>query len=292
MNRLPILLLGLLTALPAAALDIVATSTSMGAMVRTIAPGAELTVLTAPNRDLHTLQAKPSMIRALRGADLVVAIGAELEVGWLPAAIGSAANPAIRPGQAGYFEAAAQVPLLDVGGPADRALGDVHPVGNPHLDLDPVRMARVGAALADRLGQLDPGAAGRYRANAAAFAAEVDARNKAWRQRLAAAPGVVLYHRDGIYLLDRFGVPLIGTIEPVPGVAPTGRQLKALAGKLRGRTGVIIRAPYQSPRPPQRLAKQTGWTVVVLPLQPPADADGDGYLRHIDRWVETIADAG
>jgi len=278
-------------ATPVSALDVVATSPSMGALVRTVAPNAGLTVLAGPDRDLHTLQAKPSMIRALRGADLLVAIGAELEVGWLPAASASAANPSILPGREGYFEAAAQVPLLEVGGAADRARGDVHPAGNPHVDLDPVRMAQVAEALAQRMGQLDAGAAAAYRANARRFANAVDQRVPEWQTQLAGATGVVLYHRDAIYLLDRFDVPLLGTIEPVPGVPPSGRDIRRLAGNLRGRTGVIIHTPYQSAKAPQKLGRDLGWRVVTLPLEPPLGADGDGYLRHMDRWVDAIASA-
>lgn len=277
---------------PAFALDVVATSPSMGALVRTVAPSATLTVLAGPDRDLHALQAKPSMIRALRGADLVVAVGAELEVGWLPAASASAANPDILPGQAGYFEAAAQVPLLDVGGAANRGMGDVHPAGNPHVDLDPVRMAKVAEALAARMARLDPANASGYRANAARFAREVGDRVPGWQTRLQGAPGVVLYHRDAVYLLDRFGVPLLGTIEPVPGVPPSGRDLRDLAGKLRGRDGVIIHAPYQSAKGPRKLGRELGWPVQTLPLEPPESADGAGYLRHIDRWVSAMATAG
>jgi zinc/manganese transport system substrate-binding protein len=231
------------------------------------------------------------MIHALSRADLVVAIGAELEVGWLPAALASAANPRVLPGQPGYFEAAAQVKLLDTGGAADRALGDVHPVGNPHVDLDPVRMAAIGQALAGRLGQLDPAGAGQYRERANAFAAKVDARVEAWRKQLAGAPGVVLYHRDALYLLDRFGVPLLGVLEPVPGVPPTGRQISDLAGALKGRRGVILYAPYQSPQSAERLGQDLGWSAQKLPLEPPADGGGDAYLAHIGRWVDTISGA-
>ena len=281
----------MLLAGPALALDVVATSPSMGALVRAVAPGAELTVLAGPDQDLHALQAKPSMMRALRGADLLVAVGAELEVGWLPAASAGAANPAILPGTEGYFEAAAQVPLLDVGGTADRARGDVHPAGNPHVDLDPVRMAQVAEALGERMARLDPANAARYRGNAARFAGAVEQRVPGWQSGLAAAPGVVLYHRDGLYLLDRFDVPLLGTIEPVPGVPPSGQDLRKLAGKLRGRDGVIIHAPYQSPKGPRKLGRELGWPVHELPLEPPVDADGNGYLRHIDRWVSAIAGA-
>jgi zinc/manganese transport system substrate-binding protein len=286
------LLVGPLVASPAVALDVVATSPSMGALARAVAPSAGLTVLAGPERDLHALQVRPSMIQALRGADLVIAVGAELEMGWLPAASSSAANPAILPGREGYFEAAAQVPLMHVGGSADRARGDVHPAGNPHVDLDPVRMAQVADALAERMARLDSANASQYRRNAARFAEAVDSRMPGWQTQLADAPGVVLYHRDAVYLLDRFDVPLLGTIEPVPGVPPSGRDLRALAGKLRGRDGVIIHAPYQSPKGPRKLGRELGWPVQTLPLEPPVNADGDGYLRHIDRWVSAMATAG
>jgi zinc/manganese transport system substrate-binding protein len=262
----------------------------MGALARAVAGDrAKVKVLAAPDRDLHRLQAKPSMMRDLRGAELVVALGAELESGWLPAAIANAANPKVLPGQPGYFEAAAQVTLLDAGGPADRSRGDVHPVGNPHLDLDPVRMAQVAQALAERLALIDPPGATDYRRRAQSFADQVDQRMPGWSRRLAGAPGVVLYHRDAIYLLERFGVPLLGTIEPVPGVPPTGRQLSDLAAGLKGRSGVILYAPYQSPQAPQVLSRELAWPAKQLPLEPPADADGPGYLSHIDRWVDALA---
>ncbi|MTW22945.1 metal ABC transporter substrate-binding protein [Allochromatium palmeri] len=292
--RILIALVGLLLtgSVLAAPLDVVATTSSMGALVRAVAgERLEPTILAGPERDLHQLQAKPSMMRALRGADLVVAIGAELEVGWLPAAINSAANPAIQPGQEGYFEAAAQVELLDVGGAADRALGDVHTVGNPHVDLDPVRMARIAAALAERLARLDPAGAETYRSGANAFAHAVERRVTDWRARLAGAPGVLLYHRDAVYLLDRFDVPLLGTIESIPGVPPSGQDLLELTNTLKGRAGVVIYAPYQPPQAPAKLARDLGWRVERLPLAPPLDADGTGYLDHIERWVDAIAAA-
>ncbi|NKN32460.1 metal ABC transporter substrate-binding protein [Marichromatium bheemlicum] len=285
-------LLAALVALPAQALEVVATSPSMGALVRAVG-GADtaLTVLSGPERDLHRLQARPSMIGALRRADLVVAVGAELEIGWLPLAIASAANPAIRPETPGYFEAAAQVALLDVGTPADRALGDVHPLGNPHLNLDPLRMATVARALAERMAALDPAGGPDYRAGAARFAAAVERRLPAWSARLDGAPGAVLHHRDGVYLLDRFGVPLLGTIEPVPGVPPSGRQLNALTERLRGQAGVVIHTPYQPARPAERVAAALDWPVAVLALEPARAADGAAYLAHIDRWVEVLAGA-
>lgn len=273
-----------------AALDIVASSSSTGALVRAVAgERANLTILAPPDRDLHHLQARPSMIRALRGADLVVALGADIEVGWLPLAISQAANPGIQPGRAGYFEAAAQVSLLDVGGPADRALGDVHPVGNPHVNMDPVRMAEVATALAERLATLDPEHATAYRANAGDFARRVDQHMADWRQRLANPVGAVSFHKDVVYLLDRFDLPHWGTLEPVPGVPPTASHVGTLIDELRGRSGVVLFTTYQPAQAPASLAEALGWRQVRLPLEPPLDADGDGYLAHMQRWVDAIA---
>lgn len=293
-HRILLRLVGLLAlaSAPATALDVVATSPSMGALVKAVAGSrAKLAVLADQNRDLHKLQAKPTMMRALRGADLVVATGAELEIGWLPVAIRGAANPKILPGTNGYFEAAAQVPLLDAGGAANRAMGDVHPVGNPHVNMDPVRMATVARALATRLALLDSASASQYRRGAEAFAKKVDRRVKSWLGKLSNAPGVVLYHRDAIYLLERFGVPLLGTIEPIPGVPPTGRQISTLTSDLKGRNGIIIHTPYQSSKAPKSLASSLGWRVVQLSMEPRRGVDGDGYLSHIGRWVDTIASA-
>ncbi|MDZ7752777.1 MAG: metal ABC transporter substrate-binding protein [Gammaproteobacteria bacterium] len=276
-----------------AALDVVATSTSTGALVREVAGDhAKVTVLAPPDRDLHYLQARPTMMRALRSADLVVALGADMEVGWLPPAIRQAANPAILPGRAGYFEAAAQVERLDVGGPADRARGDVHPVGNPHVNMDPVRMARVALALADRLAELDPDHGGVYRERAAAFEDKVQARMEEWQRRTAGTPGVVSFHKDVVYLLDRFGVPHLGTLEPVPGVPPSASHLRELTDRLAGRDGVILYATYQPQQAADVLAQALGWSTMRLPLEPPMGADGEAYLDHMERWVDALATDG
>jgi zinc/manganese transport system substrate-binding protein len=272
-----------------AALDVVATSSSTGMLVREIAGDkVELEILAPPDRDVHYLQARPSMIRALRGADLVVALGADLEVGWLPLVVRQAANPKILPGRPGYFEAAAQVELLDVGGTANRALGDVHPVGNPHVNMDPVRMAQVGMALAERLGELDPGHAAEYQARARAFEARVREHLPKWQNQTAQAPGVVLYHKDAVYLLDRFEVPLLGLIEPVPGVPPSGAYLKQLTDSLTDRQGVILYTSYQPEQAPEALANNLGWPAARLTLEPPLNADGEAYLKHIDSWVAAL----
>jgi zinc/manganese transport system substrate-binding protein len=232
------------------------------------------------------------MIRALRNADLVAALGADLEVGWLPLVIRQAANPKILPGRPGYFEAAAQVELLAKGGPADRALGDVHPVGNPHVNMDPVRMAQVGMALAERLGELDPEHAAKYQARAQAFEARVREHLPKWQNQAAQAPGVVLYHKDAVYLLDRFEVPLLSLIEPVPGVPPTASHIRSLIDKLKGQSGVVLFTTYQPEQAPASIAEALDWPRARLPLEPPLDADGDAYLAHMQRWIDALVSGG
>lgn len=279
-----------LAAHAATAIDVVATSSTGAMLVREIAhEHATIEILAPPDRDLHFLQVRPSMMRALRGADLLIAIGADLELGWLPVAARQSANPAILPGRPGYFELAAQVELVDVGGVADRALGDVHPLGNPHLYMDPVRMATVAIALAERLAQFDAHHAADYRGHAAAFAAAIERRLPDWEARLRDAPGAVLFHQDANYLLYRFDVPLLGFLEPVPGIPPTARQLRTLLDSLAGRNGVVLYTTFQPAQAPEALADQLGWPTARLSLEPPLDATGADYIAHIDSWVDALA---
>lgn len=289
MRTLIIILLGL-TAQTAWALNVVATTASMGMLAREVGgDAARVTVLAPPDRDPHMLQAKPSMMRALRDADLVVAVGAELELGWLPAASQGAANPGILPGRPGYFEAAAQVPLLEAGGRADRALGDVHPAGNPHVNMDPARMATIARALAERMAKLEPDQAAGFRQRAEGFAAAVARRLPDWKTRTAGGPGAVLFHKDGNYLLDLLGLPVLGYLEPVPGVPPSAGHLQSLAAKLKGRPGVILHHPYQPARGPERLGELLGWPVRQVDLEPAKQADAQAYFRLIDQWVAALA---
>lgn len=285
-------LLLLLAAPVALALEVAATTSSMAMLAREVGgPSARVTQLAPPDRDPHTLQARPSMMRALRDADLVVAVGAELEVGWLPAAIQGAANPRLLPGRPGYFEAAAQVPLLEAGARADRALGDVHPGGNPHVNLDPARMAAIARALAQRMARLEPAGAAEFSRRAEAFAAAVERRLPDWKARVAGAPGAVLFHKDGDYLLALLGLPVLGYVEPLPGVAPTAGHLQGLVGKLKGRSGVILYHAHQPAQGPRHLAETLGWKALTVPLEPEKDADAAAYFRCIDAWVAALASA-
>ena len=273
-----------------AALNVVATTSSMGVLVKAVGGDAvRLTVLAPPDRDVHVLQARPNMMVALRNAGLLVAVGAELEVGWLPAALKGAGNGGVLPGSPGYFEAAAQVPLLEGGRAADRAQGDVHPMGNPHVYMDPERMARVAAALAERLATLDPAGASSYRSGATAFAKAVDARVPAWKAKAAGAGGIVAFHKDVVYLAALLGVPVAGYVEPLPGIPPTAAHLSDLTTRLKGKKGVILYTDFQPGKGPEFLSRNLGWPQVRLPLEPPVGATAEEYLKLIDRWVDAVA---
>jgi len=287
-----VLLSLILLAAPAAdgALSVVASTSNMGMLARAVGGDAvKVTVLAPPDRDPHTLQARPSMMLALRGADLLVAVGAELEVGWLPAGLSGASNPKILPGQSGYFEAAAQIPLIERGGGADRSRGDVHPMGNPHVFLDPERMAAIARALGGRLALLDPAHAAAYTANAEAFGKAVAERIPKWKAQAAGAKGAVLYHKDANYLFALLGVPVLGYVEPLPGIPPTAQHLSDVVSRLAGTKGVVLFTDYQSSQGPAFIAGKLGWNAIRLPIEAGATADAGAYFRMIDRWVDAVA---
>lgn len=274
-----------------AALNVVATTSSMGMLARTVGGSwVKVTELAPPDRDAHTLQVKPSMLQAVRRAHVVVSVGAELEQGWLPVVIDNAANPAVRAGQNGYFEAAAQVTRLDVQGAsgADRARGDVHPMGNPHVQLDPVRMSVIAQALAQRLALLDPAHAAQFKANAQGFAQTINLNMPRWQAQTKGAVGVLLYHPDANYVLARFAVPLLGYIEPLAGVPPTAKQIATLVGQYRGRTGQIIHMTYQTHTGITQLATTLGWPVRALPSDVPSGANAAQYVQWMDQWVNAL----
>lgn len=293
MMRWALLSTALLAAVPAAAeVRVVATTSSMAMLVREIGGAAvSITTLAPPDRDPHYLLARPSMMVALRRADLLVAVGAELEVGWLPAAVQGASNPKILVGQPGYFEGAAQIDLIETGQVADRSRGDVHPMGNPHYYMDPVRMATIGRALAARLGALDPSRKDEFATRAAAFTKAVDERAVRWRQQATGAPGVVLYHKDANYLASFLGIPVLGYIEPLPGIPPTASHLRDLVSRLSGTKGVILYNTYHPSEGPAFLSRQLGWKSRQLQLEVPLEATGSTYLDHIDQWVQACTGA-
>ena len=281
------LLLFALAGVAHAEVRVAATVPNMGMLVEEIGGDAvDVTVMAPPDRDAHYLEARPSMMAALRRADLVVSVGAELEIGWLPAAIQGANNPAVQTGRTGYFEGAAHIQLIETGAVADRAGGDVHPAGNPHFYMDPERMAQVGHALADRLAQLDEDNAELFADNAEAFEEAVEARVPEWRETAEGAPGVLLFHKDINYLMRLLDVPIHGYLEPLPGIPPTARHLRSLVDNLSGREGVVMLTDFQPGEGARFVADELGWEVKQMPNQVEPGADRDDYFQMIDNWVK------
>src|SRR4051812_27271559 len=234
--RLLVALLACGAALPAqAALKVLATTSDWAALTKELGgERVDVYVATTALQDVHRVEAKPSLVARARSADLVVATGAELEIGWLPVLIQESGNAAIQRGGRGYFEAASALHLLEVPSQLDRALGDIHPYGNPHVQLDPHNIQAVAHALTARLSQIDPGQAAYYAARAKDFDARWDAAIKTWEARAATLRGaqVVIMHRDQVYLCHWLGLVEVASIEPKPGVPPTAAYLGGLVAKL------------------------------------------------------------
>ncbi len=270
MRQLFLVLLAAL-ALPAqAALNVLATVPEWAALAQEIG-GDKVRVASATTalQDPHHIDARPSLIARARNADLLIATGAELEIGWLPVVQRESGNPRIQPGQPGYFEAAAHVRMLDVPARLDRADGDVHAAGNPHIQTDPRNMLAVGEALAARLAQLDPANAAAYRAGHAAFAERWRAQIKRWEAQAAPLKGVavVSQHKAWAYLYDWLGLREVVALEPKPGVEPSLAHLAQVRDQAAtSRPRMVIRAAYNSARPAEWFAREAKVSAVVLPF--------------------------
>jgi len=253
-----------------AALQVFATVPEWGALAREIG-GDKVSVFAATTalQDPHRIQARPSLLAQARRADLVVATGADLEVGWLPLVIRDSGNANIQPGRPGYFEAARFVTLLDVPVVLDRAHGDVHAAGNPHIQLDPRNLFRIGEALAARLAELDPPNAQAYLAGYKAFAGKWQVAIARWEKEALPLRGVpVLAHHDSfIYLANWLGFKTVGTLEPRPGIEPTSGQLSGLVARQQNAPAkMVLRTAYQSAGPSLWIAEKAGIPAVMLPF--------------------------
>jgi zinc/manganese transport system substrate-binding protein len=268
--RSAVLLLSLAAALPAnAALRVLATTPEWGALTTELG-GDKVNVYTATTafQDPHRIDARPSLIARARSADLVVATGAQLEIGWLPVLLQESGNSRIQPGAPGYFEASAQLRLLEVPSSVDRSMGDIHPLGNPHAHLDPHNIAVVAQVLSARLAVLDAANAGYYQARATAFLARWQAAIGRWEAQAAAlrGAGVVVMHRDQAYLCHWLGLVEIAAIEPKPGIPPSAGHLGQLVRKLAATPPrMILRSAYTEPKAADWLAARIKAPVVMLP---------------------------
>ncbi len=283
--------------LPAsAALKVLATTPDWGALTQELG-GEQVNVYVATTamQDVHRVEAKPSLVARARSADLVVATGAELEVGWLPVLIQESGNARIQPGAMGYFEAAPALRLLEVPSKLDRSMGDIHPQGNPHVQLDPHNIQAVAHALSARLAQLDPGQAAFFAARGRDFDARWDAAIKRWEGRAAPLKGapVVVMHRDQAYLCHWLGLVEVASIEPKPGVPPTAAYLGTLVGKLTTTPAkLILLNAYNDPKAANWLSERVHTPVVVLPYSVGGSPDAKDLFGLFDDTLNKLLAAG
>jgi zinc/manganese transport system substrate-binding protein len=274
-------------------LHVVATLGDLGAICRRVlGDGGDVTVLARPTQDPHFVDARPNLILDLNRADALVSMGLDYEVGWLPVLVRGSRNPRIQTGAPGTFVASTVVPLLEVPHTrVDRSMGDIHPGGNPHLTLDPRNGVRIARALAMTFGDLAPENRALYARNAAAFASEIESREKGWEAALAPFKGteVVTYHKSFIYLTSWLGLVEAGTIEPKPGIPPNAAHVAEIIGIMRARhVPVVLQERWYPSSVAESIAGQTGARLVLIQGMTP---DGGQYADHIDDVVKALVTA-
>ena len=253
-----------------AALNIFACEPEWGALAQELG-GDKVTVFSATNalQDVHHIEAKPSLVAQLRKADLLVCTGSELEIGWLPVLLRQAGNEKVLAGKPANFEATHYVRMLEVPTRLDRADGDVHPGGNPHIQTDPRNIGKVAEALAQRLAEVDATNATFYQGRYQYFGLRWQNAIKRWQAEAAPLKGIaiVVQHKGFPYLEDWLGLKQVATLEPKPGVEPTSAHLAEVLAQLQRQPAkMVIRAAYNSDRPSQWLSERAKIPAVVLPF--------------------------
>ncbi len=279
-----------------AAVNVVTTTEGLAAVAREIGGDrVKVIALSRGIQDPHFVDANPSLAVKLRNADLLVDVGMDLEVGWLPPLVTQSRNSAIQPGGARRLTAGNFVSPMDLPtGPVDRGQGDIHPSGNPHFLTDPRRAVQVAAAVATRLSEIDPGNAAYYRERLQAFQAKVAAAEKGWKETLAPFAGrsVITQHKTLSYLLDWSGLKAAGYMEPKPGVTPPPSHVASLAAvvKSAGVKGVLVEN-YYGRGPANQLRDLTGVKVIVIPGDVGGSKEASDWVSYVDVLVRSLVQA-
>lgn len=252
-----------------AALDVFACEPEWAALTQLLA-GDKAGIYTATGalQDPHHVEARPSLIAKARRANLVVCTGAELEAAWLPLVLRESGNNAIQPGSAGYFEAASAVHMLEVPERPDRAEGDVHAAGNPHIQTDARNFLPIAEALSKRLIRLDPANTAHYQQQLASFDQQWRAAIAKWEKQAAPLKGVpvIVQHKGFPYLNNWLGLQQVATLEPRPGMEPGAAHLGQILKVLKQQpASMVLRAAYQDGRPSEWIAERAQIHAVMLP---------------------------
>ena len=246
-------------------------------------------------QDPHFVEAKPSFILKLQKADLLVAVGRELEIGWLPPLIQQSRNGKIQPGADGYLDASLQAQILEIPtGQITRAEGDVHPLGNPHYWMDPENGKRIAKGMADRLSQFRPNDRASFAMRLADFTSRLDGAEKRWLAMTAPFKGtkVVTYHRSFPNFAERFGLDVVGYVEPRPGIPPSpSHTLDLIQEMKRQQVKIILMEPYFDQKTPNAIATQTGARVLVMPPSVGGEKTVTDYLQLFDYDINLLVNA-
>lgn len=280
----------------AAALRVVTTTEDLAALVREV--GGDLVVVESFSRgyqDPHFVEPKPSFILKLVGADLLVVVGRELEIGWLPPLLTQSRNARIQPGSRGYLDASMNVRILDIPtGQITRAMGDVHPTGNPHYWLDPANGRLMAQAIRDKLIELSPNDRAVFSQRCADFERRLSEAQQRWEAAMAPYKGakIVTYHRSWPNFTVRFGLNVIGYVEPRPGIPPSPRHTFDLIAEMRAQqVKIILVEPYFDLRTPEAIARDAGARVLVLSPSVGGVPEAADYIRLFDHNIKVLVAA-
>jgi zinc/manganese transport system substrate-binding protein len=274
---------------------VVATLTDLADLTRNIGgEHVEVFSLATGIEDTHGVPMKPSFVPVLNRADLVVLVGFDCEHAFLPALLEASKNPRIQAGKPGYVDCSQGITPLEVPKSTDHSEGDVHPYGNPHYMLDPVLAKTAVQNICNALVAAAPQYAAGFTANRDAYLSRLDAKIAEWQQLAAPLKGVkfVSYHEHWPYFARWLGMDYVGTIELKPGVDPTPRHIEALVSAMKTQhIPVVVREPQFPEKVPMLIARQTGATLIKLPIMPGGVPDTDTYIAEMDYIVHTMANA-
>ncbi len=275
-----------------AKLRVVATTPDLASIAHEVGGDeVRVTAIALHTQDPHWVDARPHLALDLAKADLLLAVGLGLEVGWLPTLQTASRNRAIQKGGRGFLDCSTTVKLLEIPkGKVDRSMGDIHPGGNPHYMLDPRRAARVAWGITKRMAELDPDNAGTYKKRGKLFVSKLKRARKAWEKRLAGVRGkkVVTYHRSLVYLADWLGLHVVDHLEPRPGIPPAPRHVAHVIRVARKTHAVAILQESWFPTKVSKLvANKTPLELVILPGAPNY-TKGQTYTAFMNTLVGKI----
>ena len=286
--------------LPSAAeakkLNVVTATTDMAALAQEVG-GDRIQVesIAKGYQDPHFVEAKPSFQLKLRNADLLLVVGLQLEIGWLPPLINQSGNPRIQVGALGYLDASQFAEILDIPtGTVTRAMGDVHPLGNPHYWLDPDNGRRIARGIAAKLGDLDPPNSAYYQQRFQDFDKRLSTAEQKWDAEMKPFHGrkVVTYHNSFPNFAKHFGLNVIGYVEPRPGIPPTPSHTIELIGLMkRENCKVVLVEPYFDLKTPQSIGRETGAQVVQYLPSVGGEKQVTDYFQLFDYNIDLLTKA-